>query len=57
MLGVTNSLRNAKDGISYFGYAKDFFDIQTCDVSFPYDEDIDEELKGRHFKIEYYLSF
>jgi len=57
MFGVKHSLRNVKDGVTYFGYSKDFFDCHTCDVNIPHiEEDVSEKQVGPHFKIEYKLA-
>ena len=58
--GLENSLRNMKDGITYFGFIKDYNkDNHNSEIDYiinPKDEEYDERYVGRHFKIEYYSN-
>ena len=58
--GLENSLRNMKDGITYFGFIKDYNkDNHNSEIDYiinPKDEEYDERYIGRHFKIEYYSN-
>ena len=58
--GLENSLRNKKDGITYFGFIKDYNkDNHNSEIDYiinPKDEEYDERYIGRHFKIEFNVN-
>ena len=58
--GLENSLRNLKDGITYFGFLKDYNqDDNNSEIDYiinPKGEEYDDRYVGRHFKIEYYSN-
>ena len=59
--GLENSLRNMKDGITYFGFLKnnnqDNNNIEIDYIINPKDEEYDDNrYVGKHFKIEYCLN-
>ena len=58
--GLENSLRNKKDGITYFGFIKDYNKNNSNNeidyIINPKDEEYDERYIGRHFKIEFNVN-
>ena len=58
--GLENSLRNKKDGITYFGFIKDYnknnINNEIDYIINPKDEEYDERYIGRHFKIEFNVN-
>ena len=59
--GLENSLRNMKDGITYFGFLKNYNqDNNNSEIDYiikPKDEEYDDDrYVGKHFKIEYSLN-
>ena len=58
--GLENSLRKIKDGITYFGFLKDYNqDDNNSEIDYiinPKGEEYDDRYVGRHFKIEYYSN-
>ena len=58
--GLENSLRQLKDGITYFGFLKDYNqDDNNNEIDYiinPKGEEYDDRYVGRHFKIEYYSN-
>lgn len=56
--GIENSLRNKKDGLTFFGYQENIDNSEPCVdyVIHPREQDYDERYFGRHFYIKYNKS-